>query len=131
MGSKLRPGAYDCYEKAAPDEPMFILLARDASAPALVEMWAHDRERHGEEAGVVAEARECAEQMRAWRDRNRPPIELPPVGWIILTTQPDGTWKDDWDGNLHTDRTDADDALAKASVALGSENVRLVECRDL
>lgn len=73
MGTKEAPGRYDAYEKAEPSEPMFVLLARDASAPALVEMWARDRERHGEEAGVVAEARECAEQMRAWRDHNRPP----------------------------------------------------------
>lgn len=87
MGTKLNPGAYDCFEKAAPDEPMFVLLARDASAPALVEMWARDRERHGEEAGVVAEARECAEQMRAWRDRNREPIVH---DWHLTAAAPGG-----------------------------------------
>jgi hypothetical protein len=87
MGTKLKPGQFDCYEKADPDEPMFVLLARDASAPALVELWAQERERHGEEAGVVAEARECAEQMRAWHDHNRRPPSpgseeaLTPVGW--------------------------------------------------
>lgn len=69
MGTKLEPDGY--YERAEPDEPMFILLARDASAPALVELWAAERERHGEHAAVVAEARECAERMRVWRDHNR------------------------------------------------------------
>lgn len=77
MGTKNRPGAYDCHEKAEPDEPLFTLLARDASAPALIEMWADAREKRGEEAGVVAEARECAEQMRAWRDHNRGPSPDP------------------------------------------------------
>lgn len=77
VGTKNNPGAYDCWAKAAVDEPLFVLLARDASAPALVEFWAAEREKHGEEAGVVAEARECAESMRAWRDHNRPPVELP------------------------------------------------------
>lgn len=79
MGTKLQPGVVDCYAKAEPDEPMFILLARDASAPQLIEMWADLRERHDEEAAVVAEAREIAEQMRAWRDHNREPIAVKPV----------------------------------------------------
>lgn len=77
MGTKNHPGEYDCYVKAEPDEPMFVLLARDATAPQLVEMWATLRERHGEEAGVVAEARECAASMREWRDHNRAPAGQP------------------------------------------------------
>lgn len=43
MGTKLNPGNFDCYENAKPDEPMFILLARDAGAPALVEKWAQEK----------------------------------------------------------------------------------------
>ena len=72
MGTKRQPGQYDAYDKAELDEPFFTLLARDASAPQLISMWADMREKHGEEAAVVAEARECAEAMRAWRDHNRP-----------------------------------------------------------
>lgn len=29
MGTKNNPGAFDCYANAEPDEPMFVLLARD------------------------------------------------------------------------------------------------------
>lgn len=71
MGTKSHPSAHDAYAKAADDEPLFCLLASDASAPALIDLWAKDRERHGEDAGVVAEARECAAQMRNWYGRNR------------------------------------------------------------
>lgn len=65
MGTKNNPGNFDCYANAEPDEPMFILLGRDRSAPSLVEAWADNRERLGEDPAKVAEARECAEAMRA------------------------------------------------------------------
>lgn len=67
MGTKLKPGAFDCYANAAPDEPMFVLLARDPHAPFLVESWAARREEEGESAMKVAEARECARSMREYR----------------------------------------------------------------
>lgn len=63
MGTKNNPGKFDCYANAAPDEPMFILLARDADAPALVYLWACMREAMGEEAVKVQEARDCAAAM--------------------------------------------------------------------
>ena len=40
MGTKNNPAAFDCYGNAEPDEPMFILLARDVTAPEIVEQWA-------------------------------------------------------------------------------------------
>jgi hypothetical protein len=40
MASKAQPAKYDCYNNALPDEPMFVLLARDPAAPFLVEQWA-------------------------------------------------------------------------------------------
>lgn len=39
MGTKNNPGRFDCYTKADPDEPMFVLLARDPIAPILVRLW--------------------------------------------------------------------------------------------
>ena len=39
MGTKNNPGNYDCYEKAADDEPIFILRANDPLAPKLVRKW--------------------------------------------------------------------------------------------
>lgn len=77
MGSKNQPGEFDCYTNALPDEPMFILLGRDPDAPNLVEHWADGRQadidagnRPLSDAAMVAEARECAQKMRDWRDAN-------------------------------------------------------------
>ena len=39
MGTKNNPGDYDCYANAEPDEPMFVLLARDETALYLVKAW--------------------------------------------------------------------------------------------
>jgi hypothetical protein len=71
MGTKNNPGEYDCYEKAKPDEPMFVLLARDEQAPDLVRTWATNRLvkewKPGQEIpGKYTEAMECADAMEAW-----------------------------------------------------------------
>ncbi len=66
MGTKINPGKYDCYEKAADDEPVFVLLARDRHAPTLVWLWATLREIDGEDGAVVKEARECCNAMLTW-----------------------------------------------------------------
>jgi hypothetical protein len=66
MGTKNAPGDFDCYANAEPDEPMFILLGRDPMAPYIVELWAQYRETNGEDPAKVQEARNCANQMRAW-----------------------------------------------------------------
>jgi hypothetical protein len=67
MGTKNNPGQFDCYAHAEPDEPMFVLLARDPWAPHLVEIWAANREADGTgDPAKVAEARQCAAQMREW-----------------------------------------------------------------
>lgn len=44
MATKNNPGKYDCYANAEPDEPMFVLLARDDLAPSLVIIWAMIRD---------------------------------------------------------------------------------------
>lgn len=71
MGTKNDPGQFDCYEAAEPDEPMFVLLARDPMAPGLVEQWADWRALIGEDQAKVAEARECAGKMRDWHKEHR------------------------------------------------------------
>lgn len=77
MVTKANPGDYDCYANALPDEPMFILLARDPYAPVGVFAWAADRQdkvRIGacpaEDLAKVAWARHCAEAMVKWRREN-------------------------------------------------------------
>jgi hypothetical protein len=66
MGTKNNPGKFDCHANAHPDEPMFILLARDPSASFLVGLWAFIRERMGEDPEKVEEARTCADTMEKW-----------------------------------------------------------------
>lgn len=66
MGTKNNPGAFDCYEKAEPDEPMFVLLGRDKHAPTLVWLWAVLRNLEGGDGEKVTEAQECAVAMIQW-----------------------------------------------------------------
>lgn len=77
MGSKSDPGKFDCYANALPDEPMFVLLARDPLAPSLIEDWAADRMRAVmmkmrplKDLEMVDEAQRCAKSMRDWRKTN-------------------------------------------------------------
>jgi hypothetical protein len=67
MGTKNNPAPNDCYAKAEPDEPMFILLARDPAAPGMVRRWAAHRAMDpGTPPEQVAEALQCAAEMEAW-----------------------------------------------------------------
>jgi len=77
VGTKNNPGQFDCYNNALPDEPMFIILARDPSAPKLIRSWADTREHfinHGNrpesDRAMVVEARKCADDMANWRAAN-------------------------------------------------------------
>ena len=90
MGSKLQPGKFDCYANALPDEPMFVLLARDPVAPALTRLWGAIRDGDRDiafaamtelqglipnyvaapEPAKAEEALECAAAMRSWRIEN-------------------------------------------------------------
>lgn len=74
MGTKNNPAEYDCYAAALPDEPMFVLLARDLSAPRLIEMWAFKRSsdidagnKPESDRETVKEACALAAEMREWR----------------------------------------------------------------
>jgi len=66
MGTKNDPGKFDCYTNAEPDEPMFVLLARDKHAPTLVWLWAVLREIDGEDQAKLKEAQECVVSMIEW-----------------------------------------------------------------
>lgn len=77
MSTKTNPGEFNCYENADPDEEMFILLGRDRHAAALVRIWAELREKEGEAAAVVQEARECADRLEAYaRNMGKPVLSL-------------------------------------------------------
>lgn len=79
MGTKLNPGAFDCYKNAEPDEPMFILLGRDPMAGYLVRLWAWWRRMRGEDERKINEARMCAEAMDAYAQRHGKPLR-----WLSL-----------------------------------------------
>jgi len=63
-----------CFVKAMPDEPAFVLLARDPMAPALVRLWvAARRVAIAEGARPMSDLQQVtlaeleAERMEAWR----------------------------------------------------------------
>lgn len=77
MGTKNKPAQFDCYANALPDEPMFILLARDPDFARLVKEWATKRardidcgERPDTDLAMVIEAKQCAAEGAEWRRRN-------------------------------------------------------------
>jgi hypothetical protein len=94
MGTKNQPGKWDCYQNAMPDEPMFILLARDPSAPDLVEDWATQRtkeiaggRRPSSDEAMVDEAISCAANMRHWRVVNNGAWREQPAAAPVLTDE--------------------------------------------
>ncbi len=70
MGTKTKPGPFDCYGEAASDEPIFTLLARDPDAALVVEIWCSIREARTGPTDRTREARDVAASMRRWRLRN-------------------------------------------------------------
>jgi hypothetical protein len=68
MGTKNRPGVYDCYHAAELDEEMFVLLGRDPVASLLVTMWVAMKIEMGKSRNdpKIEEARECARKLEAW-----------------------------------------------------------------
>jgi hypothetical protein len=77
MGTKSSPGAFDCYDKALPDEPVFVLLARDPSFYDLVMEWAQRRreavtkgDKPASDMAAANEAAKCALAGREWRRAN-------------------------------------------------------------
>lgn len=60
-----------CLEKAAPDEPIFVLRAQDMLAPATVRTWIAFARANGVNDEKLAEAERCAQEMEAWTAYNR------------------------------------------------------------
>ena len=74
MGTKNNPGKFDCYAKAEPDEPMFVLLARDPIASFLVDLWRQMHLRLNGNGSTSAqkadEAHQCVLAMEKWADHH-------------------------------------------------------------
>ena len=70
MATKLDPGKYNCLARAKEDEPYFMLLGRDATAPLVVLAWCVLRTRMGlNDPEQLQEARDCAVAMQAYAMR--------------------------------------------------------------
>ncbi len=83
-GTKKLPGQFNCYANALDDEPIFVVLARDPSAPVAIEAWAKDWEaqikegvRPAADLAQVLEARALIEKMRVWRNEANGKWRLP------------------------------------------------------
>lgn len=77
MSTKRNPGLYNCYANLLLDEPYFVLMGRDPSAPPLVGSWARNRyddivggARPSTDIGMVDEAHSCTLAMRQWHKEN-------------------------------------------------------------
>lgn len=85
MGTKQNPGQFDCYSKAAPDEPMFVLLGRDPSASALIELWTLIRRVLDPNDEKLDEAVDCAEKCWEWAARLGKRELIRKVGFALET----------------------------------------------
>ena len=59
-----------CLNKAAPDEPVFVLRGQDLTAPYTIRDWIDRNPQLPAEKQAEAEA--CIEQMMQWRLRKMP-----------------------------------------------------------
>ena len=72
MATKNRPGEFDCYAAADPDEPLFVLRSTDTLAPMLVREWVLlYQQKKGdltpEQSRKVKEALQVARDMEEWK----------------------------------------------------------------
>lgn len=57
-----------CINQSQDDEMVFVLCARDPSAPAAVREWARQYQARGGRPEKVAEALQAAKRMEEWRE---------------------------------------------------------------
>jgi hypothetical protein len=99
-----------CYDAALPDEPMFVLLARDPQAPQAVRAWAaqrlalvHTGQRPASDIQKARDAQQLADRMVEWRKnadeswRTQGQLAFPPVSDgktldLFVSERPDGGW---------------------------------------
>jgi hypothetical protein len=83
MSTRQNPGPRDLYAELAPDEPFFLLRARDDDMPIFVRFWAWWRQNmvaHGmkpkEDIEVANEAFQCATEAQIWNREYRNRLSL-------------------------------------------------------
>lgn len=66
-----------CYDKAAPDEPLFVLRGSDPAAPAAIRAWAMQAREVGHREEKVQGALEHAREIEAWQAENPGRVKRP------------------------------------------------------
>lgn len=66
MARKKVEAVTGCFARAQDNEPLFVLRATDALAPAVVRTWADVAESKGTPPTKIAEARQLADEMEIW-----------------------------------------------------------------
>ena len=61
-----------CYDKAHPDEPIFVLRAQDPMAAAIVRVWAVFAKEAGVRQEKIEDALNVATAMDAWPTKKEP-----------------------------------------------------------
>lgn len=57
-----------CYDKAGPNEPLFVLRSTDKTAPGVIRFWVSCARKAGTcSEEKLAEALKCADEMVAWQ----------------------------------------------------------------
>jgi hypothetical protein len=70
----IRQEAGDCLSRCQDDEPIFVLCARDVTAPAAVHDWATRVQSFPDPDPIkVRNARECADLMAKWPGKKKLP----------------------------------------------------------
>ena len=73
MGTKNKPGQFDCWNKLWPDEPYFLIMGRDIALPDTVEFWRNIRRNFNDsgtqpiERDVLREAEQVIVDAKAFR----------------------------------------------------------------
>ncbi len=70
MSTKREEAADGCFAKAAADEPVFVLRAKDVFAPAMIRLWATAARAAGTPADKTNAALNTADQMEAWQKQH-------------------------------------------------------------
>ena len=76
VSEALRSGC-GCLDRAALDEPVFILRPQDILAPKVVVRWAHLAEQAGSPHDKVRGALQVAKQMADWQANNQHRVKVP------------------------------------------------------
>lgn len=66
-----------CLQKAADDEPIWVLRGQDATAPFVIRAWARHAEANGVNGAKVETALNDAADMEAWQQAHPDRVKLP------------------------------------------------------